>query len=82
MKPDDIWNGFLEQAPHARDPEAIVKMRSRGLKKLIEQAYEEGKKSGALHEAFKRKLSEAADKGGGDPLEQLSDFLKGFKKKP
>ena len=46
MNKEQIWLGFLEQAPKAVDPEFVIKLRSRGLKALLDQAYDEGFEQG------------------------------------
>jgi hypothetical protein len=39
---EEIWSEFLKQAPGAKDPEFVVKLKARGLKALINQAHAEG----------------------------------------
>jgi hypothetical protein len=51
MNTEEIWNEFLKQAPGAKDPEFVVKLRARGLKALINQAHMEGLKTGSRHES-------------------------------
>lgn len=82
MNSEDIWKGFLEQAPKAADPEEVIKLRARGIKKLIEQAFEEGKKRGAAEEIWKQQLSEfSKGRDKEDMMGKLNEFLKGMKGK-
>jgi hypothetical protein len=40
-----MWLELCERHPEFRDPESVVKLRARGLKALIDQAYDEGRRS-------------------------------------
>ena len=44
MTAADIWNELCERHPEFRDPEHVVKLRARGLKALIDQAHDEGRR--------------------------------------
>jgi hypothetical protein len=50
MNTEEIWNEFLKQAPGAKDPEFVVKLKARGLKALVNQAHAEGFKQGFKQE--------------------------------
>lgn len=69
----EIWVQLTERYPSWSDPEEVVKLRARGLKALIDQAFECGKEAGAakadaeFHRGFKcgvasAKLGEASQK--------------------
>lgn len=42
-----MWNQLTEKHPSFQDPDNVVKLTSRGLKALIDQAYEEGYDNGS-----------------------------------
>ena len=46
MTKQDLWDAFLAQHPQFKDEESIVKLKSRGLKRLTDQAWDEGYERG------------------------------------
>ena len=42
MTKDELWNVLLERYPDFKDEEFVVKLRARGLRNLINQAWDEG----------------------------------------
>lgn len=46
MTKDELWNAFLKRYPQFQDEEAIVKQTSRGLRRFMEQAWDEGYEKG------------------------------------
>jgi len=58
MNKQELWDAFLAQHPQFKDEESIVKLKSRGLKRLTDQAWDEGFERGkavakAIHELSK-----------------------------
>lgn len=45
MNKEEIWNQLCERHPKFKDPEYVLKQRARGLKALIDQAYDNGVES-------------------------------------
>ena len=46
MNKDELWKALLERYPEFADEEYIVKQRSRGLRRLLDQAWDEGHAKG------------------------------------
>jgi len=46
MTKSEIWQAFLDQYPQFEGDESIVKLKARGLKRLIDQAWDEGQAEG------------------------------------
>lgn len=46
MNKEEIWNQLCDRHPEFKDPEYVVKQRARGLKALIDQAYDNGVENG------------------------------------
>lgn len=46
MTKSEMWQILVERHPEFKDDEYVLKQRARGLLKLIEQAWDEGKKVG------------------------------------
>jgi len=42
MTKQQLWDAFLTQHPQFKEEESIVKLKSRGLKRLTDQAWDEG----------------------------------------
>jgi len=42
MTNQELWQLFTEAHPNAKDEEYIIKLKSRGLKRLLNQAWDEG----------------------------------------
>lgn len=42
MTKDELWEQFLVRYPQFKDEEAIVKQTARGLRRFMEQAWDEG----------------------------------------
>lgn len=57
MNKEEIWNQLCERHPEFKDPEYELKQRARGLKALIDQAYDNGvenqKRASAAMDAIK-----------------------------
>jgi hypothetical protein len=45
MTKDELWQIFIEAYPTAADPEFVVKLRARGLRRLLDQAWDEGRRA-------------------------------------
>ncbi len=46
MTKKELWEAFLQQHPQFKEEESIVKLKSRGLKRLTDQAWDEGYEQG------------------------------------
>ena len=44
MDANEIWKQLCERHPTFSDPEHVVKLKARGLRSLINQAYDEGRR--------------------------------------
>jgi len=67
---NEIWNQLCERH-NWNDPETICKLRARGLKALLDQAYEEGRRDGSKDSAdIMAKLSQNS-KTKKDPLSKM-----------
>ena len=58
MTKQELWEAFLAEHPQFTDEESVVKLKSRGLKRLTDQAWDEGFEQGkavskALHDIVK-----------------------------
>ena len=42
MNKQELWDAFLDRYPQAKDEEYVIKLKSRGLRRLLEQAWDEG----------------------------------------
>ena len=42
MNKDELWAAFLEQSPKCEEGDFVVSLRSRGLERLLRQAWDEG----------------------------------------
>ena len=49
MNKEELWNAVCAKYPDFKDEEHIVKQRSRGLKRLLEQAWDEGHEKGVAN---------------------------------
>lgn len=56
MTNEEMWSQLCERHPNFKDPEFVLKMRAKGLKALIDQAYDEGKKKGVAVGNFRSNL--------------------------
>lgn len=65
MNKTELWIAFLERYPEFRDEESIVKQRSRGLRALLNQAWDEGHKEGTREAAADTKKNPFGDLFGG-----------------
>ncbi len=70
MTKDEIWNALLERHPDFKDEEFVVKLRARGLRRLIDQAWDEGHSKGVENgKALESMHRDAAPKS--DPFQDL-----------
>lgn len=46
MTKDEIWKAFLVDYPHFADGDSVVKLKSRGLQRLLDNAWDEGRDEG------------------------------------
>ena len=42
MNKQELWDAFINRYPQAKDDEYVIKLKSRGLRRLLEQAWDEG----------------------------------------
>jgi hypothetical protein len=49
MTKEELWNAFLDRYPQFKDDESIVKQTSRGLRRMIDQAWDEGHAKGVAN---------------------------------
>ena len=42
MNKQELWEAFVERYPQSKDDEYVIKMKSRGLRRLLNQAWDEG----------------------------------------
>jgi hypothetical protein len=83
----EIWVQLTERHTEWSDPEAVAKLRARGLKALIDQAFECGKEVGAAkadaeyHRGFREGAATAklGNAGRTDPMEQFKKMFGGKK---
>ena len=58
MTASEMWRQLVERHPVLGERDGVIKLRATGLRALIEQAYDEGRKAGAsnganlFHEIF------------------------------
>ena len=49
MDKTELWEAVCDRYPEFKDDEHIVKQRARGLRRLLEQAWDEGHKKGVAN---------------------------------
>lgn len=74
----DIWANLVRQKSKIDDPEATIEFKAEKLKKLLEQVYTQGEKSGekkqkAIHDNLEklRKLAEGKHNPGIDFMKDM-----------
>lgn len=46
MNKTELWNAVVERYPEFKDENFVVKQRARGLRRLLDQAWDEGRDAG------------------------------------
>ena len=70
MNKQELWNAVCDRYPEFKDEEYIIRQRPRGLKRLLDQAWDEGHEAGVSNgKALERMRKDATDKK--DPLKGL-----------
>jgi len=46
MTKQALWEAFIERYPQFKDGDSVVKLKSRGLRRMIDQAWDEGHAKG------------------------------------
>jgi len=64
MTKSELWAIYIRSNPSFGDPDAIVKMSARGLKKLFDQTWDKGFASGEKAEKALNNLNNLNKKGG------------------
>lgn len=49
MTKEELWSAFLQRYPQFQDEESIVKQTARGLRRIIDQAWDEGHAKGVAN---------------------------------
>ncbi len=70
MTKDELWKALLERYPDFKDEEHIVKQRSRGLRRLMDQAWDEGHAKGVENGKALESMRAAAERKN-NPLSGL-----------
>jgi len=70
MTKNELWETYVDLYPQFQDEENIVKLRSRGLRRLMDQAWDEGYDRG-LEESLRRQ----AQKRNQFPSNPFSTFF-------
>lgn len=76
MKKEDYWEAVCKRYPKFRDPEHIVKQRARGLKALLDQAFDLGHDQGFRNGKAAVEMEAEKKKKGNSGLDILGDFFK------
>jgi hypothetical protein len=61
MTKDELWAALVERYPEFKDEEYIVKQRARGLKRILDQAWDEGHAKGLANGKALEQLRNASE---------------------
>lgn len=68
MTSSEMWAQLLERHPSLTDEESTIKLRSRGLRNLLDQAWDEGMKAGSTDGTFDSLFGQG---NGSNPFKDL-----------
>jgi len=71
MNKQELWDAFLAQHPQFKDEESIVKLKSRGLKRLTDQSWDEGFERGKAVSKALYDLTKLGNKKPSSPFDGL-----------
>jgi len=60
MNKEELWDAFLKRYPQFKEDETLVKMKPRGLRRLIDQAWDEGHEKGLVNGKALESMKNAA----------------------
>lgn len=75
MTIEELWSALCERYPEFADEQYIVRQRARGLKQLLEQAWNEGHEKGWANGKAMEKMRQDAE-AKKDPIAEFFGFGK------